>query len=111
LGKKFLDKIENNQKFVVNLQNGKNKNKNIMATITLNLPVEKKLAERIKKYANSRNTTVSNITESFYTVITANDKKTEISPLTQSFSIDGINIPEDSDYKKILAEAKDEKYL
>jgi len=83
MGKKFLDKIENNQKFVVNLQNGKNKNKNIMATIT----------------------------ESFYTVITANDKKTEISPLTQSFSIDGINIPEDSDYKKILAEAKDEKYL
>ena len=84
-----------------------------MATTTLNLPIEKSIAERIRRYANKLKTSVSQIVENFFAIITTatNSKKNEISPLVKSFSIEGVDVPADFDYKKALEEAKNEKYL
>ena len=85
-----------------------------MATVTLNLPIESGMAERIKQYANSRKTSVSNIVENYFALVTSipvQSKKQEISPLVQSFSIENVNIPANFDYKKELTNARDEKYL
>jgi hypothetical protein len=84
-----------------------------MATVILNLPVDEGIAERIKKYAHSRKTSVSRITESFFVMVTsaAKNKKKEISPLVKSFSIDGVSVSADFDYKKELVDARTEKYL
>ncbi|MCL1937819.1 MAG: DUF6364 family protein [Candidatus Azobacteroides sp.] len=40
-----------------------------MATIILNLSIEKEVAERIQRYAASRNTSVSSIGENFFSFI------------------------------------------
>ena len=83
-------------------------------TTTLNLSIEEKVAKRIKKYAASRKTSVSSIAESFFMFITTESAERngqEISPLVKSFSIDNVNIPTDFDYKKELANARNEKYL
>jgi len=83
-------------------------------TTTLNLSIEKKAAERIKKYAANRNTSVSSIVEAFFSFITTESTECpdqEISPLVKSFSIDNVNIPANFDYKKELANARNEKYL
>jgi hypothetical protein len=85
-----------------------------MATAKLTLPIEQNIAERIEKYADSRKKTVTGMVESFFSVVTATVGKSEskeISPLIQSFSIDGVNIPADFNYKKELAAARNEKYL
>ena len=85
-----------------------------MATTALNLSIEKKVAERIKKYAAGRNTSVSRITENFFSFITTElmrSNEQELSPLVKSFSIDDVNIPANFDYKKELANARNEKYL
>ena len=83
-------------------------------TTTLNLPIEKGVAERIKKYAANRQVSVSSIVERYFTFVTAmpleNDEQ-EISPLIKSFSIDNVNIPADFDYKKELANARNDKYV
>jgi hypothetical protein len=84
-----------------------------MATTILNLPLEKDIAERIKKYANSRKVSVAQIAESFFATVTASsaDKNKEISSLVKSFSIENVNIPSDFDYKKAWEETQNEKYL
>ena len=85
-----------------------------MATVTLNLPIESGMAERIKQYAQKRKTSVSNIVENYFAFVTSmptQNKTQEISQLVQSFSIDNVNIPSDFDYKKELANVRDEKYL
>jgi len=85
-----------------------------MATITLNLPIESQVAERIKKYADKQKTSVSTIVENFFTSITSESTQgeiTEISPLVRSFSIENVNIPTGFDYKKELANTRNEKYL
>ena len=85
-----------------------------METITLNLSIEKGVAERIKKYATNRKISVSSIAENFFSSVTASSfesNEQEISPLVKSFSIDNVNIPVDFDYKKELANARNEKYL
>jgi hypothetical protein len=83
-----------------------------MPTTTLNLPIEKAIAERIKKYASSRNTSVSSIVENYFTFLTAmHEEEQEVSPLVKSFSIDNVNVPADFDYKQELANARNEKYL
>lgn len=69
---------------------------------------------RIKKYARNRKTSVAQITERLFAILTASstdNKNDEISPLVKSFSTDGVNIPAGFDCKKALEEAKDEKYL
>ena len=68
---------------------------------TLSIPIKEDIAERIKQYAATRETTVSRITENFFMLITApkaNEKSIKISPLVQSFSIDGIIVPDDFDF-------------
>jgi len=85
-----------------------------MATITMNLSIEKGVAARIKKYAISRNTSVSSIAENFFLLVTTtpmDGNEQEVSPLVKSFSINDVNIPADFDYKKELAIARNEKYL
>jgi len=85
-----------------------------MATVTLNLPIESGIAKRIKQYASSRKTSVSNIVENYFAFVTSVPKQNDtqdISPLVQSFSIENVNIPADFDYKKELANARNEKYL
>jgi len=85
-----------------------------MATVTLNLPIKSGIAKRIKQYANSRKTSVSSIAENYFAFVTSTPMQSEmqeISPLVQSFSIENVDIPADFDYKKELANARDEKYL
>ncbi len=84
-----------------------------MATTIMNLPIDIGVAERIKKYATSRHTSVSSITESFFTLITADmpTDKPEVSALVRSLSIEDVKIPADFDYKVELAKAREEKYL
>ena len=85
-----------------------------MATTTLSLSIEKGVAERIKKYATKRKTSVSSIAENFFPFITAESSESneqKISSLIESFSIDNVNIPTEFDYKKELANARNEKYL
>ena len=81
---------------------------------TISVPINVNVAERIKQYAAIRDTTVSRIAENFFLLITApqsNDQEKKISPLVQSFSIDGICIPDDFDYKKALSDARNETYV
>ena len=83
-------------------------------TTTLNLPIEKGIAERIKKYAANRKVSISSMVERYFTFVTAmplENNEQEISPLIKSFSIDNVNIPADFDYKKELANARNDKYV
>ena len=83
-------------------------------TTTLNLPIEKGVAERIKKYAANRKVSVSSMVERYFTFVTAmslENNEQEVSPLIKSFSIDNVNIPADFDYKKELANARNDKYV
>ncbi|MDR1762927.1 MAG: DUF6364 family protein [Dysgonamonadaceae bacterium] len=84
-----------------------------MATTTLNLPIESDLAKRINKYARKRKTSVSSITENFFAIVTSSENSDEqaISPLVKSFSLEGVNVSPDFDYKQALNDAKNEKYL
>ncbi len=84
-----------------------------MATIRMSLPIEVEIANRIKQYALRHKVSVSTITENFFASLTANEKTedVEISPLVKSFSIDDVNIPANFDYKSMLANARNEKYL
>ena len=85
-----------------------------MATVTLNLPIESNIAERIKQYADKRETSVSSIIENFFAFVTStsiSEETSEISPLVRSFSIENVNVPVDFDYKKELANTLNEKYL
>ena len=84
-----------------------------MATVQMNLPIEAEIAKRIKEYASNRKTSVSSITENFFAFVTAAEKteEVEISPLVKSFSVSGINVPANFDYKTALANALNEKYL
>ena len=80
---------------------------------TLSIPLNENVVERIEQYAATRKTTVSRIVENFFLLITtpnADKPEVQISPLVQSFSIDGVSVPEDFDYKKTLAEARNEKH-
>jgi len=80
---------------------------------TVSIPINEDVADRIKQYAAKRETTVSRIAENFFLLITApkaNEKDIKISPLVQSFSIDGVIVPDDFDYKKILSDARNEKH-
>ena len=81
---------------------------------TLSIPIKEDIAGRIKQYAATRETTVSRIAENFFMLITApkvNERDVKVSPLVQSFSIDGVIVPDDFDYKKTLYDARNEKYL
>ena len=81
---------------------------------TLSIPLNEGVVERIQQYAASRQTTVSRIAENFFLLITtpASDKQEiQISPLVQSFSIDNVSVPDDFDYKKTLADVRNEKHL
>ncbi|MDR0694367.1 MAG: DUF6364 family protein [Prevotellaceae bacterium] len=84
-----------------------------MATVKLDLHIEQELAERVKKYAAQHHISVSSIAQNMFTVITRNTAtgNIEVSPLVKSFSIDGVSVPKDFDYKQALAEARNEKYL
>jgi hypothetical protein len=84
-----------------------------MATVKLDLRMEQEVVERVKKYAAQHRTSVSNIAENMFMVITRNTTTDtmEVSPLVKSFSIDGISVPDGFDYKQALAEARNEKYL
>jgi len=81
---------------------------------TVSIPININIAERIKQYAAVRETTVSRIAENFFLLITApkpNKQEIKISPLVQSFSIDGVSVSDDFDYKKALSDARNEKHL
>ena len=81
---------------------------------TVSIPIKVDVADRIRQYAAIRETTVSRIAESFFLLITApkpNEQAIKISPLVQSFSIDGVSVPEDFDYKKSLSDARNEKHM
>ena len=81
---------------------------------TVSIPINVNIAERINQYAAIHETTVSRIAENFFLLITAakpNEQEIKISPLVQSFSIDGVSVSGDFDYKKALSDARNEKHL
>ena len=81
---------------------------------TVSIPIKEDIAERMKQYAAIRETTVSRIAENFFLLITApkpDEQEVRISPLVQSFSIDGVSVPDDFDYKKALSDARNEKHI
>jgi hypothetical protein len=75
--------------------------------------MKQEVVERVKKYATQHRTSVSSLAENMFTVITRNTVTTsmDVSPLVKSFSIDDVSVPEGFDYKQVLAEARNEKYL
>ena len=83
-----------------------------MEAVSILINVE--VAERIKRYAAVHETTVSRIAENFFMLITspkANEQEIKISPLVQSFSINGVSVPDEFDYKQALYDARNEKHL
>jgi hypothetical protein len=84
-----------------------------MATITLNLPIEKSIAEGIEKFAVKRKTSISRMVENYFSIIMSSTgtKEDNISPLVKSFSIEGVDIPDGFDYKKEMSAARNKKYL
>ena len=81
---------------------------------TVSIPIKEDIADRIKQYAAIRETTVSRIAENFFLLITtpkSDEQEIKMSPLVQSFSIDGVSVPDDFDYKKALSDARTEKHI
>lgn len=80
----------------------------------LTLKLDKNVIERAKKYAASRNRSLSRIIESYLKSLTiredsADKEKIEISPFVKSIST-GVNIPAGIDHKKEYSNYLTEKH-
>lgn len=80
----------------------------------LTLKLDKHVIEKAKKYAASRNRSLSRIIESYLKSLTIREEtkdkeEIEISPFVKSIAT-GVNIPGDIDYKKEYSNYLTEKY-
>ena len=80
------------------------------AKLTLN--VDKTIANRAKQYAKSRGRSLSDLVEDYFRFLTRDDSipETKSSPKVKSL-LGSIKVPEDFDYKKILSDSLNDKYL
>ena len=77
----------------------------------LTLSVDKKLAEKAKKYARNQGRSLSDLVESYFKVLISDEPfhKQEISPRIKALK-GALKVPDDYDYKKELANALSKKY-
>jgi replicative DNA helicase len=81
----------------------------------LTLKLDKTVIEKAKIYAAEQERSLSKIIESYLQVITSTKKskaneEIEISEFVKSIGIDGVNLPEDFNYKKEIQEILSKKY-
>lgn len=81
----------------------------------LTLKLDKNVIERAKIYAAEHKHSLSFMVENYLKAVTAMEKKEandeiKISDFVRSIGIDGINLPEDFNYKKEIQEILCEKY-
>jgi len=74
----------------------------------LNLTIEDTLLAKIKRYAASRKTSVSELVESYFNSITKTSRKPNIVELMDSIEKPRLDLPED--LKKAYYEEQKEKY-
>jgi len=78
----------------------------------LTLTIEKSVIQKAKKYAKSKERSLSDIIENYLKDITDDEtnEEIEITPLVKSLK-GSFKAPEDFDYKEELTKALSEKYL
>lgn len=79
----------------------------------LTLTIEQELIRKAKEYAKQKNRSLSDIIENYLKIITQEEKKeplTYLTPITKSLK-GSFKMPEDFDYKKELANRREQKYL
>ena len=83
----------------------------MMSTI-LTLTIEKSVIEKAKKYARTRERSLSDLIENYLKALTKEDpiNKEELTPTVKSLK-GSFKMPKDFDYKKELSERLSEKYL
>jgi hypothetical protein len=78
----------------------------------LTLTIEDSIIEKAKKYAKSKESSLSNIIENYLKVLVKQEPKheTELTPIVKSLK-SSFHSEQDFDYKKALANKLSEKYL
>ena len=78
----------------------------------LTLTIEQEIIEKAKKYAKSKNRSLSDIIENYLKLLTNKDQKkeTELDPIVESLK-GSFKTPKNIDYKKELRNRLEEKYL
>lgn len=81
----------------------------------LTLKLDKNVIEKAKIYAAEHKHSLSLMVENYLKTVTSMEKKEvnkeiKISEFVKSIGIDGVNLPEDFDYKKELTEILSQKY-
>ncbi len=78
----------------------------------LTLTIEKSIIEKAKSYANRKSRSLSDIIENYLKKLTIEEETTKLdtNPLVESLR-GSFKISKDSDYKKILQERRENKYL
>jgi plasmid stability protein len=81
----------------------------------LTLKLDKNVIEKAKIYAAEHNHSLSFMVENYLKAVTSMEKKEineeiKISDFVRSIGIDGVNLPEDFNYKKEIQEILCEKY-
>ena len=78
----------------------------------LTLTIEQSVIEKAKKYARSRERSLSNLIENYLQALTneETDKEEELTPIVKSLK-GTFKLPENFDYKKELTDRLSDKYL
>lgn len=81
----------------------------------LTLKLDKNVIEKAKIFAAEHKHSLSFMVENYLKAVTSMEKKEankeiKISEFVKSIGIDGVNLPEDFDYKKELTEILSQKY-
>ena len=78
---------------------------------SLNLSIDKDLADKAKKYARDQGRSLSDLVESYFKVLISDEPvyKPVISPRIKALK-GALKVPDDYDYKKELAKTLSEKY-
>lgn len=84
----------------------------MMMSTKLTLTIEKSVIEKAKKYARTRERSLSDLIENYLKALTKEDpiNKEELTPTVKSLK-GSFKMPKDFDYKKELTERLYEKYL
>ena len=79
----------------------------------LTLTIEKEIIERAKNYAKGKNRSLSDIIENYLKILTneeRNNKRKKLNPAVESLK-GSFKMPKDMDYKKVLKDRLEKKYL
>ncbi len=79
----------------------------------LTLTIEKEIIERAKNYAKGKNRSLSDIIENYLKILTNEErinKRKKLNPAVESLK-GSFKMPKDMDYKKVLKDRLEKKYL